>query len=350
MASRAYFPKYTWLIVSIFISIVLFTSISISQGSVKGDQDQLVNFSFTLDTVFNTNHSWVLKLDPNRTRTLVATGDIIPARSVNYQTTTRRDFRWPYLNIVSLLSSSDITLVNLESPLVMGCPITNEGMVFCGDPRNAEGLQFAGVDVANLANNHSNNYGVIGINQTVDILNRINVLPSGLGTPAYKDIRGVKFAFLGYNDLYNDPNLINNIQKDIISVRQSADVIIVSFHWGNEYSRFPTDRQKILAHKAIDSGADLIIGNHPHWIEPLEIYQGKAIMYAHGNTIFDQMWSDETETGVIGKYTFYDNRLIDIEYFPIKIRDYGQPYLLLGKDKSTVLNMLHDASLKLHSP
>ncbi|EKD67007.1 MAG: hypothetical protein ACD_48C00640G0003, partial [uncultured bacterium] len=98
--------------------------------------------------------------------------------------------------------------------------------------------------------------------------------------------------------------------------------------WGEEYTATPSARQKELAHFIIDSGADLILGNHPHWIQPPEVYSGKYIMYAHGNTIFDQMWSEETKIGVIGKYTFSGMRLVDVEFIPTYIQDYGQPTLV----------------------
>ena len=95
--------------------------------------------------------------------TLVATGDVIPARSVNYQMTVRNDFSWSIAGIADLLKSGDITLINLESPLIPDCPLTNEGMVFCGDQKFIESLTLAGVDVANLANNHSLNQGFEGL-------------------------------------------------------------------------------------------------------------------------------------------------------------------------------------------
>lgn len=97
----------------------------------------------------------------------------------------------------------------------------------------------------------------------------------------------------------------------------------------------------------IDSGADLVIGNHPHWVQPVELYKGKLITYAHGNYIFDQMWSDETKIGVLGKYTFYENQLIDVEYIPIKIEYYGQPYVLNGVDKEKILESMKEESIIL---
>src|SRR5690606_2312827 len=133
-------------------------------------------------------------------------------------------------------------------------------------------------------------------------------------------------AFLGYDDIEvqqgvskADPDII---RKEIQEARNMADIVIVQFHWGVEYVSQPSERQRKLGMLAIDSGADLVIGNHPHWIQPIEIYKDKLITYAHGNFIFDQMWSEKTKEGVIGKYYFYNNKLVDAEYMPIKIHDY----------------------------
>ena len=91
---------------------------------------------------------------------------------------------------------------------------------------------------------------------------------------------------------------------DIQALKRQVDFVIVAFHWGIEYTALPTQEQRGIAHQAIDAGADLILGNHPHWVQATEKYQGKYITYAHGNFVFDQMWSQETREGVVGKYTF----------------------------------------------
>jgi len=115
------------------------------------------------------------------------------------------------------------------------------------------------------------------------------------------------------------------VKKGIFEAKKEADIVIVSMSWGVEYTDKPSDRQIALAHLAIDSGADLIIGNHPHWIQSDEQYNNTYIKYAHGNLVFDQMWSEETKKGVIGKYTFENGKLINKEFIPIYIKDYGQP-------------------------
>lgn len=308
----------------------------------------------TLVTIFSNDHSWTATLSAARKRVIIATGDIIPARSVNTQTLRYGDFTWAFTKTADRVKDADITFINLESPLISGCVPTNEGMLFCGDPRHVEGLTYAGVDVASLANNHIGNHGLRGIESTREILAKAGIAITGSEGFIVKELKGIRFAFLGYNDIgVKEPRVSwadkKIIAQDMKKANEEADVVIVAYHWGAEYRSQPDEKQKELGRFTIDSGADVVIGNHPHWIQPVEVYKGKIITYAHGNYIFDQMWSEETKQGVIGKYTFYDENLIDVEYFPIQIEQYGQPYFLDGIQKERVLEyMQRQSEILLH--
>src|SRR3989338_5620161 len=308
----------------------------------------------SLNQIFNIDHKWVATLSAERIRTVIATGDIIPARTVNFEILRHKDFNWPYLKSNQLTQAADITFANLESPEIKSCPVTNEGMIFCGDYRNIEGLKFAGIDVISLANNHAGNYGEEGVKETIDHLKNAGIETTGtaLSNLVIKDIRGIRFAFLGFNDISkNQPGISDvdeeKIKNDIREAEKQAKIVIVSFHWGVEYRDQPDERQKYLGHLAVDAGADLVIGNHPHWIQPVEIYKDKLIIYAHGNFVFDQEWSIKTKLGVVGKYTFYDNQLIDVEFFPLQIENYGQPNLLTGDKKQIILDEMSKESIIL---
>ena len=112
--------------------------------------------------------------------------------------------------------------------------------------------------------------------------------------------------------------------------------MVVQFHWGKEYERQPMpdpgvptpDDPVTIGHDAIDWGADIVIGNHPHWYQGVEVYKGKLITYAHGNFVFDQMWSEDTREGVIGTYTFYGTQLVAASWKPVRSYDYGQPVFM----------------------
>lgn len=293
-------------------------------------------------------------LDKDKIITVIATGDVIPARSVNFHATRRKNFNWPYEKTKDVLKSADITFINLETPLIQNCPLTQEGMIFCGDFRSVDGLVYAGVDVATLANNHAGNWGSKGLRATDNLLKIRGIHTTGnTNSPgaAYKFVKGINFAFLGYNDI-EKTSLVSSaedgkIKSEIGEARRNADVVIVQFHWGTEYMTEPEERQRYLGELAIDSGADLVIGNHPHWIKPVEFYKDKLITYAHGNFVFDQEWSQKTKEGVVGKYTFYEKDLIGVEFLPIEIVDYGQPYFLEGAKKKKILDEMYQESLKL---
>ncbi len=305
----------------------------------------------TLGSIFAADHSWVNALPPEKTVTMIATGDVIPARSVNSGMVRRNNFRWPFEKTADVLSAADITVINLETPLLSSCTPTIDGMVFCGDARAAEGLTYAGIDIATLGNNHVGNYFEAGIEETKRVLTQAGILPVS-GSVVYTTVKGTRFAFLSYNDIgHEEPGVPWAdeviIARDIKEAENNADVVIVAYHWGTEYVTQPGARQRELAHMAVDSGADVVLGNHPHWIEPVELYKDAFIIYAHGNFVFDQEWSEETKRGVVGKYVFYDNKLIDVQYLPVRIVDYGQPYFLANTEAATVLNAMEKASAEL---
>jgi poly-gamma-glutamate synthesis protein (capsule biosynthesis protein) len=291
-------------------------------------------------------------LDPSKIRTLLVTGDIIPARGVNYFATVKHDFLWPFRPTADYTKNADITYVDLESPLFSGCPVSPaESFTFCGDARFVNGLNFMGAKVANLANNHLSNYGAEGITATDQLLQSHGILTSGLGPVAVIDVRGIKFGFIGFNGVGRAIDQ-TALKEGIARARQLADIVVVQFHWGKEYERQPMpdrgvptpDDPVTIGHDAIDWGADIVIGNHPHWYQGVEVYKGKLITYAHGNFVFDQMWSEETREGVIGTYTFYGTQLVAASWKPVRSYDYGQPVFMNAKDAASTLQTMEAAS------
>ncbi|MBU0999814.1 CapA family protein [Patescibacteria group bacterium] len=289
--------------------------------------------------------------NPNK-YTIIATGDVILARSVNSRVVRLNNFNYPFEKTVNILKSADAVFVNLESPLIPNCQTTDEGMKFCGDLRNARGLIYGGVSVASIANNHMGNYGLDGINSTTNLLKKNKISVTGHGQPAILTIRDKKFGFLGYNSIgAKEPGIawaeISQIQSDIYNLKKQVNFVIVAFHWGFEYTSVPSSKQKELAHAAVDAGADLIIGNHPHWVQSVEQYRGKHITYSHGNFIFDQMWSNETREGVIGKYTFNSEGLINIQFIPVVIDDYSQPRPATAAESEKILSRMKQSSRQI---
>lgn len=287
-------------------------------------------------------------LDPAHVRTLIATGDVIPARHTDYVIRQMgNDFGYTVAATKDITSAADLTAINLEAPLIEGCPVeAGQTFTFCGQPGFTSALQTAGVDVATLENNHIGNYGSEAITETAGYLEAAGIKWADRSTPAIVDVRGLKFGFLAFNGVGAFVDRVAMAQA-IEALRPQVDVLSVSFHWGMEYVGVPQPAPGVadddpveLAHTAIDAGADFIIGNHPHWIQGVEIYKGKWITYAHGNFIFDQMWSYETRVGVIGKYTFYDDTLIGVDFTPILIENYAQPVPMTGQERQDTLDIM----------
>jgi poly-gamma-glutamate synthesis protein (capsule biosynthesis protein) len=303
----------------------------------------------SLDTVFGETRTDLTDLDPTRLHTLLVTGDVALVRMVNVTTLERDDFEWPFREVASLMRAADLTLVNLEGPLVPDCPLRYTSLVFCGDSRNAAGLEFAGVDVAALANNHIFNHGQVGLESTRRVLEQAGITYAGHGVVAIHQVDDVRFGFLSYNAVGETVDR-EQMSEEIHTLRRDADVVVVMFHWGVEYVRIPapwpgqSGAPRDLARAAIDAGADLVVGSHPHWFQGIEFYRGRLIAYSHGNFVFDQRWSEETLEGMVGLYTFYDYRLIDVQFMPVRIESWGQPRLLEGAERARLLRIMRDAS------
>ncbi|MDP1710732.1 MAG: CapA family protein, partial [candidate division WWE3 bacterium] len=300
-----------------------------------------------------------------RTTTLLVTGDILPGRSVHLRYTQTGDPTFAFAKVADVLSAADLTLVNLEGPLVPDCPIIREGVTFCGDPRLAEGMKFAGIDIVNIANNHIFDFGAKGRQETITTLKEKGFAVAGEELATYQIVNGTRFTFLGFNTVGKKIDRLN-LARSIGTVRESADVVVVQFHWGQEYTYVPKPAGEdpiALGHFAVEQGADLVIGNHSHWVQGIEFYnksevkiarfgeaepsQGKLIVYSHGNFIFDQMWSQETREGVVGKYTFLGKKLVGIEFLPVLIDLPFQPRFLAGKEAETTLSKMRLSSERI---
>lgn len=284
------------------------------------------------------------KATPKET-VLLFGGDAMLSRVVGSKTVSSGDWSWPFAHISSTLAAADLTIINLESPFTIGGnhTVKTGSFSFNADPMMARGLVSAGVDVVSLANNHMLNQGAKGIADTKTVLkeNDISYLGAGLTEaearlPVIRAVNGTRFGFIAYAypDDYQTAaatkagttNLdIEKMRADVIAIKPQVDVVIILMHAGYEYTEKPNAQQTAFAHAAIDAGADLIVGHHPHWVQQVEKYNGKTIIYSLGNLVFDQMWSIETTEGALAEVKYVDGKISDISYMPIVIKNYGQP-------------------------
>lgn len=263
--------------------------------------------------------------------TIGVVGDVMLGRSVNTRMLKYKDDKWPFFEVVEVLAGYDLTLGNLENPLIEGCKSKDEGMIFCGRPEATLGLVAAGFDGIGLENNHILNYGEAGKAETIEWLNEAGVLPIVQGGGREFEIEGVRMGVLAFDDVsksLSEQEVIGEIEQ----WKDKVEVLMVMIHWGVEYVDIPNERQQFLGRQMIEAGADVVVGSHPHWTQTVEEYGDGVIFYSLGNFVFDQMWSEQTRLGSIAliKLKTQNSKLKTMEYelIPVKIYDYGQPRIV----------------------
>lgn len=264
---------------------------------------------------------------PKETR-LVFGGDVMMSRSVGRAARAAGDAAFPFRSIASFLNEADLTFVNLEAPFSDKGRPTESGMVFRAGPEMIAGLQLAGIDVVSTANNHARDCGDYGVGFTLDWLAEHGIAAAGsgaTGTAAHEGVvivrNGTRFGFLGYtydqsNGNHKDIDAriagldIATMKQDVWRMRSRAATVIVSMHAGVEYSPRPNAQQQAFARAAIDAGATIVVGHHPHVTQPVEQYGGGIIFYSLGNFVFDQFQRAETQRGQLAEVWMKDGKLL----------------------------------------
>jgi poly-gamma-glutamate capsule biosynthesis protein CapA/YwtB (metallophosphatase superfamily) len=267
---------------------------------------------------------------------LLFAGDVMLSRGVRRQILATGDPALPFRKIAPLLGSADLTFINLESPFSDRGPYHPDGLIFHAAPDTIAGLQLSRIAVASTANNHARDCGPHGVAFTAQWLCAHGIQPVGSTLPRgiVLERNGVRFGFLAYtydqqngnwHDLderipLTDPSAA---ARDIRSLRPRCDVVIVSMHHGIEYMTKPSPAQISFAHAAIDAGATLVIGHHPHVVQPLEKYKEGLIFYSLGNFIFDQFQRQATQHGEIAEVDFLGKGIFLANVWPVKITRTG---------------------------
>jgi len=324
--------EYIWVFTAIFVS-TLSILIVVFQGVMAMNEEADINNNFIIK-----------QAKAQEEVSLIFGGDVMLARTVEQKILAADNYTLPFEKIADQFSEADFSFVNLESPFYNGGSATPNGsVVFRALPETIEGLKLAGIDIVSLANNHFGNQGIDGEKFTFNHLADNNIKYCGAGhnySEAHEakniEAKGIKIGFLAYaypETLYvatnNSPGVanmdINQMKKDIERLKDSADIIIVSMHAGAEYTHTPGDFQINFARVAIDTGADLVVGHHPHVVQTTEKYKDGYIIYSLGNLIFDQMWSKETQQGAVARVIIANKKIKSLEFKPVHIYDYNQP-------------------------
>lgn len=324
-------------------------------------------------------------MSKNRKLTLLLVGDVFVCRE---------DPPSAFQHVKDLISGADFALGNLEGSVAdSGTPsLKASGSNWKADARQIAAVGFAGFDAMNVANNHMMDFGSEALLETIAQLDRLGILHTGGGrnfaeahTPALVEREGCRVAMLGYTSVFMDswragpqspglavirahtayqppprffeapgtPPIIRTwaapedkaqLSADIAAARGKADIVICTFHWGvSQGFKKICDYQIELAHHAIDAGADLVFGHHPHLIQGIEVYDGRAIFYSLGNFTFahhNLAGGHELETLMV-RCVIQDRRIEAVEYLPVRCDDGLNPHVLdltQGRDVVYLVN------------
>lgn len=183
-----------------------------------------------------------------------------------------------------IFEADDLTIVNLEGPLTTSkSKRSGREFNFKGDPDFVAILSGSGIDVCNVANNHSLDFGKAGLQETSEVLERAGIGCSGYFKAYTTNVKGVRVCSLGFTEW---DYTVDEMSEAIRAARADCDLLIVSVHWGEELEYNATSTQRAMGRAAIDAGADLVLGTHPHVISGIEKYYGKYIVYSLGNFCF----------------------------------------------------------------
>lgn len=252
---------------------------------------------------------------------LLFVGDVMMNRGVS-RTLAQHNlpYTFPFETTAPIISAADIAFANLECPVSgRGEKLEKKRYVFNAKPETVDGLASAGFDIVSLANNHTLDYGPTGLDDTLANLAKKSILPIGVTTnddpqtPVILEKNGVKIGYLAYADPVPGYSYAEEfyafekrpakgtreiIARDIAALRPQVDVLVVSMHWGIEYSA-PTQQEIDLGHYIIDQGANIVAGHHPHVQQPAQLYNKGLIIYSMGNFVFDQRKRKDTRVSTI---------------------------------------------------
>ena len=265
------------------------------------------------------------------------------------------DFNYFFENVKSVFEEDDLTIVNFEGTLTDSTIREDKQFAFKADKSYAEILTDGFVEAANLANNHSKDYGEQSYNDTMDALDEAGITNFGYDRVAIKKVKGIKVGLVGTYVLADGLGVKDSMEKNIQDLKdEGAQVIIASFHWGEEKAEYPNDVQVELAHAAIDAGADLVLGHHPHVLQGIEEYKGKNIVYSLGNFCFGgNMYPSDMDTMIFQQtFTLKGGKLQEDNVTNIipcsisSVEDYNnyQPTPAAGEKETEILNKITQRS------
>ena len=261
-------------------------------------------------------------------------------------------------NVRSIFEEDDLTIVNMEGTLTKETTRVDKQFAFKGDPDYVKILSSSSVEAANVANNHSHDYGEKSFQDTVQTLEENGIKSFGYDDVAVLEVKGIRVGMFGIYELDDHLKRIPQVKRDIAKLKdQNADIIVAVFHWSNELVTVPDENQVTLAHLAIDEGADVVVGHHPHVVQGIDEYKGKIIAYSLGNFCFGgNTHPTEMDTFIFQQKFILDGKrnITNSEYKVIPCRvssettyNNYQPTPLVGEEAKETMDKIEERSQEI---
>ena len=311
-----------------------------------------------------------------RAITIAIAGDVMLGRLVN-ETIAQRGFDYPWGNVSPVLNKADLFLINLEFTLTTETrPMEtgpNKPFNFRADPSVVKTLEAGGVDFANVANNHILDFGNTGLQDTLEILDRASIAHAGAGMdlasarkPVILTADGVRIGIVSFADYPQDwaatrttPGInytrvsvdsphFETIERAISEVRQQADLVIFTIHWGPNMRARPTEAFQEFARKVAAAGADIFWGHSAHVVQGVEVYDGKLILYDTGDFVDDYYVEEDLRNDLTALFLVKvaPPSIESLEIVPVQIGDM-QVNLAEGQERKWIVQRLASLSEEL---
>ena len=343
------------IITIIILSIIIISNIFISDKNIISEKNlENNNIKTTTQNI----------LDKYTNIKINAVGDCTIGYDDNFGYTnsfneivSKNGYDYIFSNVVDLFKEDDITVANLEGTFTDSEIKKEKKFNFKGPKDYVNILKSGSIELVNVANNHTYDYNSVGFNDTIDVLNVNNIDYFGYDKNYIYIKDNIKVGFSGIFCI-EDWNCTKKIDDSLNELKNdNVDLIILSFHWGIEKSYKQTEIQKYLAHYAIDNGANLIIGHHPHVLQGIELYKGTYIVYSLANFAFGGNKNPSDKDTMIFNINFqFKNDIFDdviVNIYPasvssvIYINDY-RPTLLTGSDYERVIDKISENSVGIN--
>ena len=262
-------------------------------------------------------------------------------------------------NVRSIFEEDDLTIVNMEGTLTKETTRVDKQFAFKGDLDYVKILSSSSVEAANVANNHSHDYGEKSFQDTVQTLEENGIKSFGYDDVAVLEVKGIRVGMFGIYELDDHLKRIPQVKRDIAKLKdQNVDIIVAVFHWSNELVTVPDENQVTLAHLAIDEGADVVVGHHPHVVQGIDEYKGKIIAYSLGNFCFGgNTHPTEMDTFIFQQKFILDGKrnITNSEYKVIPCRvssettyNNYQPTPLVGEEAKETMDKIEERSQQIN--